>query len=86
MSYLFPTKAYTDATDRAIDRDLVDADRLQHFETLVSGLLDALLPDAHDMGHPCARWHPADLIDVLQGQAKSIRHELSRLRGPLVLE
>lgn len=84
--YYNPTRQYNDAVDRAIDRDLIDSERLKHFEHLVDAMLDALIPDAHDMSHPRARWHPTDLVDVLQGQARSIRWELDRLRGPLVLD
>jgi hypothetical protein len=88
MRNYFETDAEREAAiTRAVDRDLVDAERLERFHDLVANLLDAVLPDAHDMSHPDARWHPDDLVDVLQGQLKSIRWEQNRLRtGPLVLE
>jgi hypothetical protein len=78
---------YSGALERAIDRDIRDEERLMHIATLVAGWLDALAPDAHDMEHPDAKWHPEDLIIDLQGHALSIAHELKRLRsGPPVVD
>ena len=86
MTFYAPTKIYNDAVARAVERDMVDEERLQHFAELVTNMLDALIPDCHDMSHPDARWHPDDLIHDLKAHAQSIQHEQRRLRGPLVLE
>jgi hypothetical protein len=77
---------YDAALHAAIDRDLRDAERLSHIAGLIGGWLDQLIPDMHDMEHPQARWHPGDLVDVLNGQLNSIRGEQARLGGPIVVE
>lgn len=77
----------SDTVRDAIDRDLRDQERLAHIDALVAELLDALIPDMHDLEHPDARWHPADLVDVLQDQRKSLKWELQRVsRGPVVID
>ena len=65
----------------AIDRDLRDAERLEHIIGLTSTLLDALIPDMDPLEHPDIRWHPGDLADALADQLKSMRHELGRVRS-----
>ena len=77
---------YNVALERAIDRDIRDEERLEHIGALVAGWLDALAPDAHDMEHPKAKWHPEDLLVDLVGHARSIADELERLRGPTVID
>ena len=77
---------YSVALERAIDRDIRDEERLTHIAALVAGWLDALAPDAHDMEHPDAKWHPEDLLVDLMGHSKNIEGELERLKGPVVLD
>jgi len=86
LNTLCPTRADYDAETRAIDRDLIDEERLENFVALVTGLLDRLIPDLHRLGHPEARWHPQDLADALSEQLVGIQTEQRRLRGPLVLD
>jgi len=74
------------AIERAIDRDIIDAERLAHFAETVANAIDALATDAHALGHPNRRWHPGDLLDDLQGHLKAIRFEQQRLTQPLVLD
>lgn len=77
---------YNAALTDAIDRDMRDQERLAHIADLVTNLLDALIPDAEALEHPDARWCPGDLIDSLQGELTSIRHELARVSsGPVVI-
>ena len=78
---------YQTALSRAIDRDIRDEERLAHIAGLVAGWLDQLAPDACDIEHPDARWHPADLIYDLQAHASNIAGELARLKsGAVVLD
>ena len=72
----------------AVDRDLRDAERLDHIQTLVTNLLDALVPEMETgaLEHPDSRWHPDDLVTDLMGHLKSIHWEQQRVsRGPIVL-
>lgn len=78
---------YAVALERAIDRDIRDEEKLVHIQALVAGWLDALAPDASDLEHPDARWHPEDLIVDLAAHASNIAAELERLRsGPPVVD
>jgi hypothetical protein len=79
---------YDAALHAAIDRDLRDAERLSHIAGLVTGWLDQLIPEleAGAIEHPRSRWHPEDLVDVLQDQLRSIRWEQGNLTGPVVVE
>ena len=77
---------YDARLDAAIDRDLRDAERLDFIANLVANMLDALIPDAHDLEHPNARWNPDDLIVDLRSHAKNIAFERQRLAGPVVIE
>lgn len=78
---------YDPAHEAAIDRDLRDSERLEHFVHVIHTALDAVARDAYPLEHPHARWQPGDLIDALQGELISIRHEIHRMTtGPVVVE
>lgn len=78
---------HPDAVTLAVERDIRDKQRLQYIHSLVTKLLDDLIPQAADLAHPDVRWQPDDLIEVLTDQAKSIAWELNRVSlGPVVVE
>lgn len=86
MTYYAPTRQFIDASERAIARDLRDAERLAALDTMVCRWIDALAPLSHPLENPEMRWHPGELVDALRGELNNIRGETERLRGPLVIE
>lgn len=78
--------ATPDRITDAVDRDLDDAERIDHLLTLVTNLMDAVIEDIADFRHPDIRYQPVDLMDALLDAAKSLRWEQQRVtRGPVVL-
>ena len=74
------------AEDRAIDRDIRDAHKLDAIHEELTLLLDRLIPFADNLEHPRSRWQPGDLIDALQEQDRSLQFERQRLTGAVFLE
>lgn len=78
--------ATPDRITDAIDRDLDDAERIEHLLSIVTNALDAVIADIPDFKHPDIRYQPVDLMDALLDAAKSLRWEQQRVsRGPVVL-
>jgi hypothetical protein len=80
------SNSYDRALDEAIDRDLRDGERLDHFATVITTAMDAIAHDVHPLEHPHGKWHPTDLMNALQHQLRHVQIERGRLGGPVVVE
>lgn len=69
----------------AIDRDIEERERLDHFRDMVARWLDELAPELADLRHPDIRWQPDDLAEALRDQLKSVNWERARLSGGAVI-
>jgi hypothetical protein len=72
--------------DRAVDRDIRDAERLAAIDCLISQWLDELVPFLYPLEHPRIKWQPADVAEALREQLESLRAEVPHLTGPLFID